>query len=113
MVYNFIFYIFIRTMTKKTYLAMFSLALQTVCKADIASQKLQSLCSELGCPENMVQQWVNDVRQWATDGTVLHDTSKSGHGFNMIYSAEELSSNMLGLNKQMLMKALINRIRCV
>ncbi|KAK2906701.1 hypothetical protein Q8A67_005686 [Cirrhinus molitorella] len=34
---------------------------------------LEDLSSELGCPENIVHQWVHDVRQWATDGTRCDD----------------------------------------
>ncbi|KAG1925408.1 hypothetical protein F2P79_025558 [Pimephales promelas] len=40
---------------------------QTLKKAEAESQRLESLSSELGCPENVVHQWVDDVRQWATD----------------------------------------------
>ncbi|RXN07832.1 CD209 antigen-like protein [Labeo rohita] len=36
-------------------------------KAEVESQRLENLSRELRCPENMVQQWVHDVRQWATD----------------------------------------------
>ncbi|KTF77271.1 hypothetical protein cypCar_00046864 [Cyprinus carpio] len=44
-----------------------SKAKSTVRKAEAESQRLENLSRELGCPENMVQQWVHDVRQWATD----------------------------------------------
>lgn len=50
---------------------LFAFLLKTVRKAEAESQRLENLSRELGCPENMVQQWVHDVRQWATDGTVL------------------------------------------
>ena len=48
---------------------------QTLKKAEAESQKLEDLSSELGCPENIVHQWVHDVRQWATDGTVFYGHS--------------------------------------
>ncbi|KAF3835543.1 hypothetical protein F7725_028101 [Dissostichus mawsoni] len=28
---------------------------------------MKDICEELGCPEDKVQQWVNDVRDWATN----------------------------------------------
>ncbi|RXN13649.1 hypothetical protein ROHU_009549 [Labeo rohita] len=40
---------------------------RAVRKAEVESQRLENLSRELRCPENMVQQWVHDVRQWATD----------------------------------------------
>lgn len=48
---------------------------QTFKKAEAESQKLEDLCRELGCPENIVHQWIHDVRQWAADGTVFYGHS--------------------------------------
>jgi hypothetical protein len=48
---------------------------QTFKKAEAESQRLEDLSSELGCPENIMHQWVDDVRQWATDGTVFYGHS--------------------------------------
>ncbi|KAI9516469.1 hypothetical protein NQZ68_015971 [Dissostichus eleginoides] len=33
--------------------------------------KMKDTCEELGCPEDKVQQWVNDVRDWATNGMLF------------------------------------------
>ncbi|XP_073671341.1 uncharacterized protein [Paramisgurnus dabryanus] len=37
------------------------------------AQRREDLSSELGCPENIVNQWVQDVRQKATDGSRCED----------------------------------------
>ncbi|XP_065108281.1 uncharacterized protein [Paramisgurnus dabryanus] len=37
------------------------------------AQRREDLSSELGCPENIVNQWVQDVRQKATDGSRCDD----------------------------------------
>ncbi|XP_056130247.1 uncharacterized protein si:dkey-93l1.9 isoform X1 [Lampris incognitus] len=52
------------------HLALSSRYIKTFQKAQTESQRLEDLSSELGCPENMVEQWVHDVRQWATDDCV-------------------------------------------
>lgn len=48
---------------------------QTFKKAKAESQRLEDLSSERGCPENIVHQWVHDVRQWATDATLFYGHS--------------------------------------
>ncbi|XP_078024482.1 uncharacterized protein LOC144463592 [Epinephelus lanceolatus] len=53
------------------HLALSSRYIKTFQKAQAESQRLEDLSSEVGCPENMMQQWVHDVKQWATDGTVV------------------------------------------
>ncbi|XP_073724533.1 uncharacterized protein [Misgurnus anguillicaudatus] len=52
------------------HLALSSRYIKTFKKAEAESQKLEDLTSQLGCPENIVHQWVHDVRQWATDDSV-------------------------------------------
>ncbi|XDV48568.1 hypothetical protein PO909_017965 [Leuciscus waleckii] len=52
------------------HLALSSRYIKTLKKAEAESQKLEDLSSELGCPENIVHQWVHDVRQWASDDSV-------------------------------------------
>ncbi|XP_059902693.1 uncharacterized protein LOC132453773 [Gadus macrocephalus] len=47
------------------HLALSCRYVKTLQKAEAASQKLRDLCSDLDCPEDMVHQWVEDVRQWA------------------------------------------------
>ncbi|CAL8383211.1 unnamed protein product [Gadus morhua 'NCC'] len=47
------------------HLALSCRYVKTLQKAEAASQKLSDLCSDLDCPEDMVHQWVEDVRQWA------------------------------------------------
>ncbi|XP_030294392.1 uncharacterized protein LOC115594434 isoform X3 [Sparus aurata] len=49
------------------HLALSSRYVKTFQKAEAESQRLEDLSRELGCPDNMVHQWVHDVRQWATD----------------------------------------------
>ncbi|XP_049432758.1 uncharacterized protein LOC125889094 isoform X1 [Epinephelus fuscoguttatus] len=49
------------------HLALSSRYIKTFQKAQAESQRLEDLSSEVGCPENMMQQWVHDVKQWATD----------------------------------------------
>ncbi|XP_050960579.1 uncharacterized protein LOC127161868 [Labeo rohita] len=52
------------------HLALSNRYVKAVRKAEVESQRLENLSRELRCPENMVQQWVHDVRQWATDDSV-------------------------------------------
>ncbi|KAK7127832.1 hypothetical protein R3I93_005543 [Phoxinus phoxinus] len=52
------------------HLALSSRYIKTFKKAEAESQRLENLSSELGCPENIVHQWVDDVRKWATDDSV-------------------------------------------
>ncbi|XP_039681977.1 uncharacterized protein LOC120575326 [Perca fluviatilis] len=40
---------------------------ETCEKAEADSQRLEDLSIQLGCLENMVHQWVHDVREWASD----------------------------------------------
>ncbi|XP_039634767.1 uncharacterized protein LOC120544936 isoform X2 [Perca fluviatilis] len=49
------------------HLALSSRYVKTCEKAEAESQRLEDLSSQLGCPENMVHQWVHDVREWASD----------------------------------------------
>ncbi|XP_051272930.1 uncharacterized protein LOC127372973 [Dicentrarchus labrax] len=52
------------------HLALSSRYVKTFQKAQEESQRLEDLSRELGCPENMVQQWVHDVKQWAADDSL-------------------------------------------
>ncbi|XP_028432432.1 uncharacterized protein LOC114554662 [Perca flavescens] len=49
------------------HLALSSRYVKTCEKAQAESQRLEDLTNQLGCPENMVHQWVHDVREWASD----------------------------------------------
>ncbi|XP_039677040.1 uncharacterized protein LOC120571947 isoform X1 [Perca fluviatilis] len=49
------------------HLALSSRYVKTCEKAEADSQRLEDLTNHLGCPENMVHQWVHDVREWASD----------------------------------------------
>ncbi|KAK5923137.1 hypothetical protein CgunFtcFv8_000134 [Champsocephalus gunnari] len=40
---------------------------KTITMLEGETQKMKYNCEELGCPEDKVQQWVNDVRDWATN----------------------------------------------
>ncbi|XP_077083230.1 uncharacterized protein LOC143736375 [Siphateles boraxobius] len=52
------------------HLALSSRDIKTFKKAEAESQRLEDLSSELGCPENIMHQWLDDVTQWATDDSV-------------------------------------------
>ncbi|XP_076874430.1 uncharacterized protein LOC143524906 [Brachyhypopomus gauderio] len=54
------------------HLSLSSRYIKTVCRTEMANKKLEDLCSELGCPENRVLEWVRDVRLWATDVVVAN-----------------------------------------
>ncbi|XP_029921386.1 uncharacterized protein LOC115369027 [Myripristis murdjan] len=49
------------------HLALSRRYIKTLQRADAESQRLTDLMAEVGCPENMLESWVHDVRQWATD----------------------------------------------
>ncbi|KAF3842624.1 hypothetical protein F7725_024575 [Dissostichus mawsoni] len=50
-----------------------SLLQQTIKMLEGETQKMKDTCEELGCPEDKVQQWVNDVRDWATNDNTSGD----------------------------------------
>ncbi|KAJ4931640.1 hypothetical protein JOQ06_010081 [Pogonophryne albipinna] len=46
---------------------------KTITMLEGETQKMKDTCKELGCPEDKVQQWVNDVRDWATNDNTSGD----------------------------------------
>ncbi|XP_076852107.1 uncharacterized protein LOC143504700 [Brachyhypopomus gauderio] len=60
------------------HLSLSSRYIKTVRRTEMANKKLEDLCSELGCPENRVLEWVRDVRLWATDDSI-HTSCSSQH----------------------------------
>ncbi|XP_010781059.1 uncharacterized protein [Notothenia coriiceps] len=46
---------------------------KTITMLEGETQKIKDTCEELGCPEDKVQQWVNDVRDWATNDNTSGD----------------------------------------
>ncbi|KAJ4921205.1 hypothetical protein JOQ06_022315 [Pogonophryne albipinna] len=57
---------------------------KTITMLEGETQKMKDTCEELGCPEDKVQQWVNDVRDWATNDNT------SGNNQSLQMSIEQL-----------------------
>ncbi|KAK5884237.1 hypothetical protein CesoFtcFv8_018080 [Champsocephalus esox] len=57
----------------------------TITMLEGETQKMKDTCEELGCPEDKVQQWVNDVRDWATNDNTSGDNQSLQRSIEQLF----------------------------
>nr|XP_033947416.1 uncharacterized protein LOC117452768 [Pseudochaenichthys georgianus] len=58
---------------------------KTITMLEGETQKMKDTCEELGCPEDKVQQWVNDVRDWATNDNTSGDNQSLQRSIEQLF----------------------------
>ncbi|KAK5902875.1 hypothetical protein CesoFtcFv8_008089 [Champsocephalus esox] len=58
---------------------------KTITMLEVETQKMKDTCEELGCPEDKVQQWVNDVRDWATNDNTSGDNQSLQRSIEQLF----------------------------
>ncbi|KAK5876394.1 hypothetical protein CesoFtcFv8_025752 [Champsocephalus esox] len=58
---------------------------KTITMLEGETQKMKDTCEEHGCPEDKVQQWVNDVRDWATNDNTSGDNQSLQRSIEQLF----------------------------